>query len=145
MGKRGFTLIELLAVVVLIGVVMGIALPSVTGINKMIKKSMLNSKIKFIEEASVLYGEDYLDNLKDRETYYNGYKCLSVIASDLVPNYLDSDNDNYCLTKDSSLNVGCLVDPSSNNNYLDKLEIIIYLKDNEVKAVANQDNSLLCS
>ena len=50
-NNKGFTLIELLAVIVLMGSVLLIAVPSVMGINNLIKDNMREKKAEIIEEA----------------------------------------------------------------------------------------------
>ena len=58
MNKKGFTLIELLAVIVLLAVVMAIAVPAIGGITGSIQDNMLEEKVKVIEDAAVLFGQD---------------------------------------------------------------------------------------
>ncbi len=68
-NKKGFTLVELLAVIVLLGVLIGIAVPSVLGISKNIKEKMYESKLKTIEVAVEQWAEDNkrdCDTLKDK-------------------------------------------------------------------------------
>ncbi len=145
MNKRGFTLIELLATITLMGVIIAIGVPSFNNINQRIKNNMLNTKINFITEASILYGEDNINELENSSKTYNNYKCLNIIVSSLVPVYIDSDNDNKCLNNNSDYKIGCIIDPSNKNNYLDQMKIIIYYKDNKVKAIVDQNNNLTCS
>ena len=109
MNKRGFTLIELLATITLMGVIIVIGVPSFNNINQRIKNNMLNTKINFITEASILYGEDNINELENSSKTYNNYKCLNIIVSSLVPVYIDSDNDNKCLNNNSDYKIGCII------------------------------------
>ena len=143
MNKKGFTLIELLAVITLLGLILAISVPSISFINKSIKDNLLNTKINLIEEYAILYGEDNLSSLKESNKTYDNNRCITIIVSSLVPNYLDADNDNYCNTLNSN-NLGCITDPSNKEAFLDKEEIIIYLKDNKVKARFNKDHIYNC-
>lgn len=145
MNKKGFTLIELLAVIALLAIVMVIAVPAIGSITRNIQKNMVDEKIKIIEEAAVLYGQDRRGNITSSKQTYNGNVCKSIIVSDLVPNYLDKDNENDCLTSDSTNSIGCVVDPSDNNNYLDKYEVIIYYKNKRIRAIVDTENNLTCS
>lgn len=93
MNKKGFTLIEILAVLVLIGIVGGLGYTIVTGISQSIKDEMLNKKAEIIEEAAILYGENIKGAINNGNKTYKGNKCESIQVKDLVPEYLDNDND----------------------------------------------------
>jgi len=55
MNKKGFTLIELLAVIVILGVIMAIAIPSMTGyIENSKKDTMLDTAQQYIDGAKTL-------------------------------------------------------------------------------------------
>jgi len=145
MNKKGFTLVELLSVIVVLAIVMAIAVPSVIGVNSIIKNNMLDSKVEFIEEAAVLFGQDIKGSVMSSGTKYKNYPCKEYIVSDLVPQYLSKDNENNCLNKESSGNVGCIVDPRDESNYLDKYKVIIYFKNKRIRAIVDTDNTLSCS
>lgn len=145
MGKKGFTLMELLAVIVVLGIIATIAVPSIIGIHNAINKDMLDKKVEIIEEAAKLYGSDMKNSIINSSLKYKGNSCRSIIVSDLYPNYLDKDNDNECLKSTSTGTVGCIVNPSDKNNYLDKYEVIIYYKNKSIKAVVDVNNTLSCS
>ena len=57
-NKKGFTLIEMLVVIALIGVVIAIAIPSITLVRKRINIRLLNEKKDEILVAAQLYGSD---------------------------------------------------------------------------------------
>lgn len=83
-NEKGFTLVELLAVIVILGVLTAIAVPSVLGISKKIKTDMYDSKIKTIEVAAELWADDHKSD------------CLSQIntlqVGQLIPDYLKADD-----------------------------------------------------
>lgn len=73
MKNKGFTMIELLATIVILGVIMMIAVPSVTSIlSKNKKQTFLNDAKKFIA-------------LSEQEARKNGYKydCYTLNASNI--------------------------------------------------------------
>ena len=88
-GNQGFTIIELLAVLVILGVIAGIAVPKVS-------QTIYNSKVKaceanldMITRAIERYGMDHIDLTTGQPDY-------SAIAADdwsqLIPGYFDTKN-----------------------------------------------------
>ena len=145
MNKKGFTLIELLAVITLLGVIGGIAYVSITQINQSIQKNMLIKKAEMIEEAAVLYGQDIRGSVINSSKKYNNNSCISIIVSDLIPTYMDKDNNNECLTSSSLAGNGCVINPSNQDEFLDKYEVIIYYKNKRISAKMDLENNLTCS
>ena len=143
MNNKGFTLMELLTVIVILALVMAIAIPSINGITNAVKGNMLDKKLDLIEEAAVLKGQDMKNALISSKTNYNGYACKSFKVSELVPDYLDKDNNNECLSSTNTTS-GCIVDPSDETKYLDNYEVIIYYRNKRVKAIVDKDNNLTC-
>lgn len=141
MNNKGFSLVELLAVIVLIGVIGTLAYTSINYINGRTKVQMYNTKISFIETAAVNYGEDFKGTLKSSTDFYDNNPCLSVKVSDLVPNYLDKDTDNECLSDYNT--EGCIINPKD-NTYLDNYYVVIYFKNNRVKAIVADDDTISC-
>lgn len=60
MKKNGFTLVELLAVIVLLGLLMAIAIPSALTMSSKVKAKAYNTKIDLIESAGKTYGQSNL-------------------------------------------------------------------------------------
>ena len=145
MDKKGFTLIELLAVITILGIIGTIAFVSINQANSSIQEKMIEKKAEMIEEAAILYGQDIKGTIINSTKTYNGSKCLSIIVSDLIPTYMDKDNNNTCLTSSSLSGNGCVEDPSNRDNYLDKNEVIIYYKNKRIHAKVDLKDNLTCS
>jgi len=139
MNKKGFSLVELLVVIVLLGIIMTLAIPAITGITRSIKDNMLEKKVELIEQDALLYGEEMKMSIINSTTKYNGYKCKVVVVKDLVPEYLDKDNE------DCTIGTNCIIDPSDENNYLDNYNIILYYKNKRLKAKLDIEGKLSCS
>ncbi len=127
MEKKGFTLIELLAVIAILAIIATISFTSITGQNQAIKDKMLEKKYDLIQEAAVLWGEDFRNELIASSKKYNNNKCVSKTVKDFVPDYLDKDKDVNCGS-------GCIVDPSGKSSYLDNNTVIVYYKNKRVYA-----------
>ena len=135
MNKKGFTLIELLSVIVLIGLILGIATTGVIRGQKKAKERTLATKVKNIEKAAILYGQNHRENFvdinvdvdddktkplcfetKDDGTkslipnckYYNGVINVSILLNEDNGNgpYINADDDNNILNPtDTSKNM----------------------------------------
>lgn len=72
-NNKGFTLVEIISVIVLLGLVIGIAVPSVMNASTNVKKKTLQTKVDNIEQAAVLYGQNNdnreLINYEIKSTY----------------------------------------------------------------------------
>ena len=99
--KKGFTLTEILVVIVLIGVIMAIAIPSVVEVRKRINKRLLSEKKQEILVAAQLYGND---RKLTTDTYINVYTLLE----DYIKRDVDPNNTNC---KGSNTTNGCIINP----------------------------------
>lgn len=145
MNKKGFTLVELLITIVILALIVVIAVPSIGAVTQSIKDNMLEKKADLIEEAAILLGQDIKGSVISSKLKYDGYSCKSFEVKDLVPKYLDKDNDVVCLGEIGATNVGCIVDPSNKDNYLDNYEVIVYYRSKRIYAIVDKDNTLNCS
>ena len=79
MNKKGFTLIELLAVIIILGILMIIAIPSVTNyINDSRKKTYIDTAKELIGGARNLVNEGKLEMYDTDATYYIDIACLKT-------------------------------------------------------------------
>lgn len=86
MKKNGFTLIELLAVIIILGILMIIAIPSVTKyINDARKDSYIDSAKGIITGAKNLVNDGKLEMFDTDTTYYIDYKCIKTEGASKSP------------------------------------------------------------
>ena len=129
MNKKGFTLVELLAVLVLISLLMGLAIPGINRISNNMKKKSYNQKIKLIESAAELWGQDNKTRLQaDADCSSEISKCKKITIGDLIKdNYLDSDN-----------NSGKYSNPK-NGKDMKECEVFVYKKNKRVYSEFNNN------
>ncbi len=150
MNKKGFTLIELLSVIVLLGLIAGITTTGVIRGQKKAKEKTLATKVKNIEKAAIVYGQNHRENFvnvnatnSDKplcfETKDDGNKSLipnckyysSVIkVNDLLHD--DDGNGPYINADDEEKNIKNPTDDTKNMN---NCEIQIYQKYGKIYAV----------
>lgn len=129
MNKKGFTLVELLAVLVLISLLMGLAIPGINRISNNMKKKSYNQKIKLIESAAELWGQDNKTRLQTTSCNIddNEVPCYKIEIKELLSeNYLDSDN-----------NSGKYINPKNDE---DMKECIVFVYKQNKRVYAKFDN-----
>lgn len=134
-NKKGFTLVEMLVVIALIGVVIAIAIPSITLVRKRINIRLLNEKKDEILVAAQLYGSD---KKFEQDTIIKVYELLDE-------KYIKKDTDsgsNGCTGENTSK--GCVSDPtdSTRDSGLNNEEILIKVTGNGVIAIWKSDNNV---
>jgi type IV pilus assembly protein PilA len=82
--QKGFTLIELLAVIVILGIIAAIAIPSITTIINNSKEDAIRADGKLILNAAKLY---YTENGMPKD---NLGAVRAIVESDLEPAYIDN-------------------------------------------------------
>ncbi len=136
MNKKGFTLVELLVVIVIIGVLSVIIVPSVININKGVNERLYEQKKENIEAAAVLYGNN-------NEDIFNGAEQVPVYVYELIDaNYVTADLENgkgACNTDSNKglvvidngteykyiTNNGCVVNPMDKSKTLNSHYVIL--------------------
>lgn len=134
-NKKGFTLVEMLVVIALIGVVIAIAIPSITLVRKRINIRLLNEKKDEILVAAQLYGSD---KKFEQDTIIKVYELLDE-------KYIKKDTDHGssgCTGENTSK--GCVSDPtdSTRDSGLNNEEILIRVTGNGVIAIWKSDDSV---
>ncbi len=155
MNKKGFTLIELLSVIVLIGLILGIATTGVIRGQKKAKERTLATKVKNIEKAAILYGQNHRENFVDVndgdsetekslcfQTNDDGTKLLipnckyynKVIK---VNNLLEKDDGNGpYINADDDNNI---LNPTDTSKNMNNCEVQIYQKYGKIYAVYDKN------
>lgn len=121
-NKKGFTLIEILCVIVLIGILSVIATVSIVNLSSKSKNNLYCAKIELIENIAESYGIKYELELNNSNELYNGYKSLKIKVNTLVDaGKLEPDKGND------------VINPKD-NTVMNDIDIILYLKNNQIKA-----------
>lgn len=155
MNKKGFTLIELLSVIVLIGLILGIATTGVIRGQKKAKERTLATKVKNIEKAAILYGQNHRENFVDVNADESDTKSLCFEKKDggtnlLIPNckyynkvinvnnLLEEDDGNgpYINADDEDSHIK---NPVDETKYMNDCEIQIYQKYGKIYAVYDKN------
>ena len=139
--NRGFTLIEILAVIVLISLIVIIAIPSVKSISTKSKRKLFNTKVKIVEEAVNLWGENNIscfetgcDVLSDcQEIENNTKKCkttFGLLAKNNIINY-DGEVDGVSYVVNP-------IDSSNMNDYV--IDVFLDKKNNVITSELDLDS-----
>ena len=119
MKNKGFTLIELLAVIIILGILMLIAIPSVTNyINNSKKETFVDTVKELVKGATIKVNSGELENINNPDTtYYIPCSCVSTENGEAKspygkfnPAYIvvtyDGDNYNYYFTGKDIVGMG---------------------------------------
>ena len=115
--NKGFTLVELLAVIVILGLLATIAVPSAMGISNSIKKKMYCEKVNMIVSDAKRWGDNHLSQLST-----SCYTTLSV--KDLVTKGIIKQENHD----------GFYIENPFTGDEMDNNEIGIYLSNNRAYA-----------
>ena len=100
-NNKGFTLVEILAVIIILGIIMIVALPTYSSVYNAIRLTTHLNNIKTIRSAALDYGsnsyiKDTVKNLHDNTSKETSSKdwCKTISISNLIQaGYLTSDTD----------------------------------------------------
>lgn len=95
LNRKGFTLIELMAVVAILVIIMGIALPNITSSIERSKNKQKGAKIELITSAADLYFDRHSTGSKT-----NGVLVSTLISDQDIPGIeIEEICDNTCCVK----------------------------------------------
>ena len=92
MKNKGFTLVELLAVIVIMGIIIGISIPAVTAVQKRMLKSKMNTFYSIVGESVDAYIEQY------GKDFNIGEDCFEISYRELIKEDLLKEDDITCLS-----------------------------------------------
>ena len=95
MNNKGFTLIEVLAVLVILSIIMGLALPAVSNSLERTKRKQKKVEEKRVENAAEMYASDYKYTFRSN----NCYISIDKLVED---HYTSSDLKGYVLYKNGT-------------------------------------------
>ena len=131
-NKAGFTLTEILVVIVIVGIIISISIPSVIEIRKRINIRLFEGKKDQILVAAELYGQD--KGIVDDTIIY--------VYNLIDENYLNSEvdhNDSNC-SLGNTLN-GCILNPIDDSS-LNEVKILLKKKGKSVIAIWDSESEV---
>lgn len=134
MNRKGFTFVELLAVIVLIGIIIGISVPIIRYADKKFHEKAYNTKVDLIKNAAKDYGDENIEFINAQTTTYtepssgHSYKAVTITVGDLL--------DKGYITKDNDIRKRDVLDPRNDESMLDKT-ITVYIKYNRAYVKLN--------
>ena len=133
--EQGFTLTELLAVTLILGLLATVIFVGVNNLSAKAKTNMFCTKVKAIEEAAILWGNDRIKNGNTLITLEVGqsYKTAPVVPiQDLI---------DLKYIKNADTEDGALIDPR-NKSTMNKLSVYVYMRNNRVNAKLTDTDSV---
>ncbi len=126
--KKGFTLIEVLCVILILSLITTMAVNSVLKLTKNSKENLYCAKIAVIKSAAQDYSQTISKELEASNTYYKGYKSVTIPLETLVKN-------NFLQPAQAQDVINPL-----NNTSMNDTPIIIYLVNGKVEIYIETNN-----
>lgn len=122
-NKKGFTISEVLVVLVIIGIILGISIPSIVNVRKKSNERLLESKKDIILVAAELYA-------KDKGWTSDGYVYVyELIKDDYVKKEVNS-GVNKCTGENTS--DGCIINPVNDESLNNQKILVKVMNDNYI-------------
>ena len=110
-GKKGFTLIELLVVIMIIGIILGISIPSVVNLQKSQNAKKFDYFTAIVKEATDLYVQQYGKSFNETEN------CFDIPYDVLVQERLIQETDITCLSTEGQQGIIQITRIPGTNNF----------------------------
>ena len=134
MKSKGFTLVEILAVMVILAVLIGIAVPNMVGIGNKNRNNMYCTKVKNIESAAQQFAED---NFGTVEAAFIANGKYEMAVQDLIKQgYYQKEDDSCNYTEQNP----CVTDPRDKTR-IDDVKVHIVIKNRRPFATYQGDKS----
>lgn len=139
MKNKGFTIVELLAVIVILGIIMGFSIYSISGSSSAAKQKSYETKKHMIENAAVMYAQDnYRSIINDVTSKTEERDGITFVKTNItVDNLLI--NEEY-LQSDTNQADGKVSDPRDNSKFLDECPINIEINTKTKKIIAELED-----
>lgn len=124
---KGFTLIELMAVIIILSIIILVAVaPNITGAASKTRQKSYDLKVKMMEDAAILYGQDKYALIVQGAT--SGTKTKVVTVKDLL--------DERYLSDEEEKEIGKIGDPRTPGADLNDCQITISIAASTRKVTA---------
>ena len=127
MNRKGFTLIELLTVFVILGVIMVIAIPTITSSMQRTKVKQNEERKKLILSAAFSFVSENKNTVYEKVNEDEGHKCYIEVSKLVDENYLEEGFSNDMDEKEfTGYIIFVLKDPPS-YEYVDSVDSMVKL------------------
>ena len=125
MKNKGYTLVELLAVFVILGIIIMISVPAITGVISSSKSKAYDEQVKILENAARTYMSEHSKDLPDSGSPFNvtidNLKESGLISEEDIKNPNYSSGSEEPKKKNQYFN-GCIKVTNTNNKFTYKYQ-----------------------
>lgn len=120
MKDKGYTLVELLAVLIILGVIIMISVPAITGVINSSKEKSYDEQVKILENAARTYMSENSTLLPDNGSSFNvtidKLKESGLISDEEIknPNFVSGSTEDK---KKNQYFEGCIIVTNKNNKF----------------------------